>query len=173
MLDLATHPEGKDVDIKNGLLTNFANSLERAYLKEEKLNSNKLKINDESKTLDDSTVEKPRITILSSKGFADKDELLKQLFDVPTKNSTVSKIELKEEENSRYYAAYKMLLAQARKHHSAFIVKLFELLGGYDPNLILKRDLSGNYSNLITVHEFKRLLGDNSNKFNVSEYFPL
>lgn len=181
--DLSTHPEGKNLDVKNGLLTNFASLLERAYLKSQQNNSKLKDLVDESKTDKETEVQLPKyekidgqlVKSIDSNVVDGKALLLQKLFELPANETTKPKAKTplidddqaaKEEE--QFFKAFEMFLIQTRKHHLAFIAKLSTLLGGYDPNLMLKRDLSGNYAKLISIQELKQIPQENVDKFNAS-----
>lgn len=151
ILDLTTHPEGKNFDVKNSILTNFAQSLERAYLKHQPRKESQ---EDEISNPDDGVI-------------TDKDILLSKLLE---KMNIDSKIE-EDGLPNQLHNAYKLFLDAVRKHHAAFIGKLCSILGGSDSNLALKRDLSGTYTKLIKINEVNHIPDDNIAKYNAVKPF--
>jgi hypothetical protein len=101
--------------------------------------------------------------------------LLKRIVPIPTSQDgkQVTKIEAPEDNENPYCKAYKQLLLQVRKHHSAFFVKLCTMLKGSDLNLILKRDFAANYTKLIPFRACKVVSDENMEMFNVSTYLPM
>lgn len=176
VLDSMTHSKDKEMDLKDSLVVQFAQSIKRAYLNDQLKNR---KLEQSIKNIEDLDEKSRPARFGRRKKDSDINEvvaskivLLKRVANPPpsTTDEQDVKIEAPEEKENVYCKAYKQLLLQARKHHSAFFVKLCAMLKGSNPNLILKRDFAANYTKLIPFRGCNPIVGEHTEMYNVSPF---